>query len=222
MLRSALLLVGKDLRLTLSRGAGLMQAVLLGLLLIFVFSLAQEEGETLRAQAGAAMFWLATAFCQVLIFSTLYGLEEPTSARLGLALMPAPLQAVWLGKDLAGLVLLLISQLFFLPAAFVFLGQSLCPAWLAGLGGLVLVDVGMAAAGSLLGALSTGQRESLLSIVVFPLMAPLLLSGIRIGAAAFSPEGGNVGQWLGMALAFDALFLSAGLVLFPFVYSGED
>ena len=48
MLKAACLIARKDLRLVLSRGAGLVQALLLGLLLIFVFSLSRETGERAR------------------------------------------------------------------------------------------------------------------------------------------------------------------------------
>ena len=51
----------------------------------------------------------------------------------------------------------------------------------------------------------------------------LLLAGIRVCAGGFSealPEG--VESWLGIAVAFDAVFLAAGLVLFPFVFSGDE
>ena len=104
MIRCALALCGKDLKLTLSRGAGLMQALLLGLLLVFLFSLSMNAGDRLSPQAAAAMFWLASAFCQVLIFNMLYAVEETAQARLGLVLLPAPVQGVWLGKALAGLL----------------------------------------------------------------------------------------------------------------------
>ena len=225
MLRTVHAMVRKDLRLTLARGSGLAQALLLGLLLLFVFSLSQEVGETMSPQGAAAVFWLASAFCQVLIFNMLYGIEEMNGARQGLLLMPAPLQAVWLGKGLAGLTLLLLAQLVFLPAAIVFLGQSISPLWPWALLIILLTDVGMAALGSLLGALSQGQaaRESLLSIVLFPLLVPLLLAGIRVGAGGFAealPEG--VDAWIGVAAAFDALFLGAGLILFGYIYAGED
>ena len=97
--------------------------------------------------------------------------------------------------------------------------------WRLALLALVLTDIGMASLGSLLGALSQGQaaRESLLSIVLFPLIIPILLAGIRVCAGGFSealPEG--VESWLGIAVAFDAVFLAAGLVLFPFVFSGDE
>ena len=78
MLKAACLIARKDLRLVLSRGAGLVQALLLGLLLIFVFSLSRETGETMGGQGAATIFWLSSAFCQVLSFNMLYGLEGPT------------------------------------------------------------------------------------------------------------------------------------------------
>ena len=225
MLKAACLIARKDLRLVLSRGAGLVQALLLGLLLIFVFSLSRETGETMSGQGAATIFWLYSAFCQVLSFNMLYGLEEANGSRAGLLLLPTPVQSVLLGKAAAGLCIILTAQFLFLPATIVFLGQSLGDGWPLALLALVLTDIGMASLGSLLGALSQGQaaRESLLSIVLFPLIIPILLAGIRVCAGGFSealPEG--VESWLGIAVAFDAVFLAAGLVLFPFVFSGDE
>ena len=225
MLKAACRMARKDLRLVLARGAGLVQALLLGLLLIFVFSLSRETGETMSGQGAATIFWLSSAFCQVLSFNMLYGLEETNGSRAGLLLLPNPVQSVWLGKAVAGLCIILTAQLLFLPATIVFLGQSLGEGWKLALLALVLTDIGMAALGSLLGALSQGQaaRESLLSIVLFPLIIPVLLAGIRLCAGGFSealPEGSA--SWLGIAGAFDAVFLAAGLVLFPFVFSGDE
>lgn len=225
MLRLSLAIARKDLALSLARGNGLAQALLLGLLLLFVFSLAQGPGERVGPQAAAAMFWLSSAFSQVLIFNRLYDLEEVNAARLGLALCPAPIQGVWLGKMLAGLLLLLLAQAVFLPATVIFLGQGLAALPLAGPASVALVDVGMCALGSLLGALAQGQsgRESLLGVILFPLLTPLLLAGIGVGAqclGAPSPDGPRA--WLSLAAAFDAVFLGVGLVLFGFIYPGED
>ena len=226
MLKLALALCAKDLRLILGRSAGLAQALLLGLLLVFLFSLSLEAGDRLSPQAAATMFWLASAFCQVLVFNMLYALEEENGSRLGLLTLPAPPQGIWLGTALAGLLLLLAAQAVFLPATFVFLGQRMGESLVPALSGLLLTDAGMAASGSLLGALSVGKagRESLLSIVLFPLIIPLLLAGIQLGSAGFNPDPPPDGSqgWIGLAAAFDAVFLAAGLALFPFVYSGED
>ncbi len=224
MLRAALLIAGKDLRLILGRGFGPAQALLLGLLLIFLFSLAGKTGEKVSPQAAAAVFWMASAFCQVLIFSTLYSYEEG-GPRFGLLCAPCPVQAVWLGKAGAGLLVLLASQAVFLPASAVFLGQSLSDLWLQGLAMLLLVDLGIAALGSLLGALSQGHagRESLLGIILFPLLTPLFLAGIRLGSAAFSGVMEDAEQsWFILAPAFDGIFIAAALVLFPHIYNAEE
>ena len=225
MLRLMLALARKDLALTLARGSGLVQALLLGLLLLFVFSLSQGIGDRMAPQGAAAVFWISSAFCQVLVFNQLYALEEVNNSRLGLLLCPAPIQAVWLGKGCAGLMLLLLAQVIFLPAAVVFLGQTLDGPLPEALLALALTDIGMCALGSLLGALAQGQaaRESLLSIVLFPLLTPLLLAGISVGAQALgasSPDG--PGAWLGIAAAFDAVFLGAGLLLFGYIYAGDE
>lgn len=226
MLKCALAVCRKDLKLILARGAGLLQALLLGLLLVFLFSLSLNAGDRLSPQAAAAMFWLASAFCQVLIFNMLYAVEETAQARIGLVLLTAPVQAVWLGKAMAGFLLLTAAQCVFIPSVFVFLGQHLGPGWLPALAGIALGNTGMAASGSLLGALSVGRsgRESLLSIVLFPLLVPMLLAGVRLASMGLDPEPmlEDASRWLGLAAAFDGLFLAAGLLLFPFVYSGDD
>lgn len=225
MIRLAFAVFRKDLRLSLLRGNGLLQALLLGLLLVFTFSLARGPGGILPAEAAAAIFWLASVFCQVLIFNQLYAFEEANLSRLGLWLVPSPVQGVWLGKALAGYLLLLLLQAVFLPATVVFLGQNFVNPDVNGLAALFLVDLGLCAAGSLMGALSQAAsgKESLLSIILFPLLMPLLLAGTAVGAHVFgAPAPDGTGGWLGLAGAFDAVFLGAGLLLFGFLYSEED
>ncbi len=225
MMRLAFAMAAKDVRLTLFRSAGLVPALLLGLLLVFLFSLSPKAGGRVSAQTAATIFWLASSFCQVLVFNAVYAYEETSGQRLGLLLAPAPAAAVWLGKAIAGFALVFISQAVFLPATVVFLAQEPSSCLAEGLAMLLLADAGLAALGSLLGALAQGQaaRESLLSLLVFPLLIPLLLAAISVFAAVFGdvpPDG--VGSWLGFACAFDAIFLGAGLLLFRFIYTGEE
>jgi heme exporter protein B len=219
----SLVLAGKDLRLMLMRGRGLAQAMLLGLLLIFMFSLAGTQSPGLPPEWAATIFWLATSFSLVLIFNRLFSLEEGGSQE-ALLLAPMPLQSIWLGKALAGGALLLVLQCVFFPAAMVFLGIEGLVHWLAGLALVVGVDAGLVILGALFGALiqAGGIGESLLSILVFPLQIPLLLAGIRLGAFCLGGAvEGSPETWYGLIVAFDAVFAGAALVLFPFAYKGE-
>jgi heme exporter protein B len=228
MLNAALLIARKDLRL-IAGGAGLVQTFLLGLLLIFVFSLARQPGDLIPPQTAATVFWLASAFCLVLAGNMCHGLEEAGGVRLTLLLAPVPVQAVWLGKALAILAVLLLAQAVFLPAGIAFLGQTLHQADWRAFCHLVLIDCGLAAIASLLGALAQGRsaRESLISLLLFPLILPVLLAGIRLGDHVFGSMDAAAldalnWDWFGLIAAFDALFVAAGLVLFPFVYTGEE
>ncbi|OIO00749.1 MAG: heme ABC transporter permease CcmB [Desulfovibrionaceae bacterium CG1_02_65_16] len=225
MLRRAGFIAAKDLRLSAGGGQGLVQAVLLGLLLIFLFSLSRSTTELVSPQAAAAIFWLASAFGLVLVFNDLFSIEEAQGCRMGLLSSPVPEHAVWLGKGLAGFALLIVSQAVFLPASAVFLGQDIKGDWGTLLLTLAGVDWGLAALGALLGALSQGQgaRESLFSVILFPLLLPVLLGGIRIFAGCFSGEPAMDQQlWSGVIVAFDAVFTAAGAFLFPFLYTGEE
>ncbi len=224
MLRLALAVCRKDLCLGL-RGAGLAQSMLLGLLLVFLFSLSQRAGDIVPGQTAAAIFWLSSAFCQTLVFNMLFSFEEPNGARQGLLLSPLPVTGVFLGKAAAGLVFILAAQFVFLPAVAVFLGQNPGGLYIEALAMLILADLGLAGLGALLGALSQGQtaRESLLSLLVFPLLAPLLLAAIRVFAACLGDGAAqDATTWLGFAAAFDAVFWALALLLFRFVYTGDD
>lgn len=224
MISSSLAIARKDLRLAFAGGQGPVQAVLLGLLLVFIFSLSAAPGDRFSSQQAMAIFWLCSSFAVVLIFSLLFRFEEENDTATALLLSPLPVQGLWLGKTLAGLALLLLCQIFFFPAALVFLGLD--PG--GSLHGLLLmvvgVDLGLCILGGLIGAMGHGHgaKDALLTIIVFPLQIPLLLSGIRIGVGLMqgAPLAG-VGDWFGLVLAFDAVFAGAALFLFPHVFRGE-
>jgi len=129
MLKRSFIIAQKDLKLSVSGGQGLVQAVLLGLLLIFMFSLSKPFGGIITPQAAGAIFWLASVFGLVLVFNDLFSIEEANGARIGILSSPAPVHAVWIGKGMAGLVLLFVSQLVFLPATAAFLGQTVHGPW---------------------------------------------------------------------------------------------
>ena len=224
MIASSLAIARKDLKLAFAGGQGPVQAVLLGLLLVFIFSLSAAPGEHFSPQQAMAIFWLCSSFAVVLTFSLLFRFEEENDTATALLLSPLPVQGLWLGKTMAGLALLMLCQVFFFPAALVFLGLDPGgnPGGLAAM--ILAVDAGLCILGGLIGAMGHGQgaKDALLTIIVFPLQIPLLLGGIRIGVGLM--QGGTLaaqGEWFGLVLAFDAVFAGAALFLFPHVFRGE-
>ncbi len=225
MLSAARTIAAKDLRLMTGRGGQFMRPLLLGLLLIVLFSLAVSGGGKVSPVTAAAIFWLSSAFCQTILLTALFDLEESTRARMGLLLAPSPAQSVWLGKSVAGLLLLLLVQIVLLAASSIFCDLAWDGGALPALAGVLLADVGIVALGALLASLAGGQaaRESLCSLVVFPLLVPQLLAGIRLLSALYgdAAAAASMWQWLGIAAAFDAIFIASALALFPILYGGE-
>ena len=244
MLKTALLIAGKDLRLCLTRGRFcpggpiLLQALILGLLIIFMFSLVpamalskNAAGEPLAPALAAMLFWMSSLAAQTVIFQHLYAFERSGGVRLLLRAAPVAPQAVWLGKALAGLAFLVIIQLILFPALVLLLQQKVGLDWQAALSGFILADVGLAALGALLGAFpaaapGASHRRSLLpAIFSLPLLIPLLLAAAQLFQGAFIPDVAvftpDALPWLGLLTAFDALTIGAALVLFPHVFTEE-
>ena len=83
----------------------------------------------------------------------------------------------------------------------------------AGLAG----TAGLAAAGTLYGALAAGLRvrETLLPFLFLPVAAPVLLAGTRAWQAALGIDSGGTGDpWVRLLLVFAAVYLALGVVIF--------
>jgi heme exporter protein B len=75
--------------------------------------------------------------------------------------------------------------------------------------------VGLAAVGALFGAVaaSAASRESILPLLVLPLVIPVLLAGVRTTELAISGRAAEAGSWLGLLVAFDAVMIAIGVLV---------
>lgn len=216
-------LVKKDCKLILGRSSVLVQALLLGFLLIFIFSLARPIGEKITSTQAASIFWISTIFALILIFNYIYFLEQENNLEQALLLSPLTPQQIWLAKAISGFLFTLLIQTLFWIATFVFLEQiNFYFSWQAFFL-ILLIDLGLVIIGSLLGALSQGHelRESFLSIVIFPLLVPLVLAGIKVVSWILGDFTISLFSWFKIVISFDVIYLSGGYILFPFIFSGE-
>ena len=86
---------------------------------------------------------------------------------------------------------------------------------------LFLGTVGLAGVGTLFAAIAahTRAREVLLPLLLFPVQVPVILATVKSTGAAIRMPGldpPEVGQWLGLLVAYDALFLALSVVLFEY------
>jgi heme exporter protein B len=191
-------------------------AVLAGVL--FNFSI---DTTAVRPQdVAAGLIWMTLVFGGLLGVGRTFHIESQDGAMQGILMSPAPKDAVFLAKVIANFVLLYAISLLVLGVFALFFGVDVRNnlGWVSlvlGLGSL-----GFVALATLFAAISTGtsMAETLLPILVFPLLVPMVVfgagaTGRLMAGRPFSEVEGNV-RMLG-AFAFAAV--AAGAVLFRYV-----
>lgn len=216
VLRSAWLIAAKDLRVEW-RSRELAYTTLffaVTAVLIFAFSFVQEDG-TVPPGAGSGILWVTLTFSGTIALTRTFEREREHDTLRGLLLSPVERSAVYLGKLVAVLLLLFGVEAVLVPLTGLFFQAPLlrAPGMLAAL--LVTGTVGFAAVGTLFAAMlvRARSRDVLLPVVLFPIVVPVVIAGVRGTNAVFAPEMdlAVARMWLAMLVSFDAVFLSLAL-----------
>lgn len=216
-IRAALLIAGKDLRAE-ARARTVFQGVAFYAILaalLFSFALGPDS-ETLRRFAPS-LVWLALALASLLAVARSFASERELGTLETLLLYPVSREALFLGKLLASLVLLLVVAVLAIGLMAV-LYTLAAPASIGLLAAaIVLGSLGLAAAGTFYGALGAQlkAREALLPMLLLPVLVPLLIAAIEVTDAAFTGTGG--GRWLQVLAVFDIVLLSLAATVFPYL-----
>ena len=164
--------------------------------------------------------WIPVTFACVLGLSRSWQREREDGALTALLLAPIPRAAIFAGKALGILAFLLTVQLLVVPTVGLLFHLDLADKAL-GLGALcILGAIGAAGIGTLFGVMTvrTRARDLLLSVILLPLLAPVLVTGIAgttevLRGAAF----GELGDYFMLLGTFDVLAVGGGLALFGFL-----
>ncbi|HTQ44976.1 MAG TPA: heme exporter protein CcmB [Polyangiaceae bacterium] len=222
-LSATLTVLAKDLRIELSTREIVTTAGFFAALVAIMASLAFTTGPETSTRVAPGAMWLAIAFASVLALGRTWQRERDESALLGLVVSPIPRAAIWCGKALGVLGFLVAVEIVVVPlVALLFhvdLGPVLVPLVVVVLAG----TVGVAAMGTLFGAMTvrTRARELILATVLFPLLSPALLSSVSATREIFFAatrgmpvDTGEVGDWLRLLAVFDVVAIAGGLGLF--------
>jgi heme exporter protein B len=215
MLRDALLVAGKDLRIELRSRVALWQLLPFAVLALMLFAFALGPGPDVLRKSAPGLLWLAVLFCTVLATQRSFAIESGEGTRDGLRLSGIDPAGVFLGKAAAvGLQLIVLQAVLWAGIALLF-DVRVQTVWLAVVASL-LATVGLASAGVLYGALSAGLRvrETLLPLLVLPIVAPVLLAGSRAWTAAAAGSVATGVSWLRILGPVAAVYLVVGVVLY--------
>ena len=191
-------------------------AVLIGVLFNFSIDTAVVRPQDI----AGALIWLTIIFGGMLGMGRTFRLEEEDGALAGILQSPIPLDALYLGKVLGNFVLLSVmaALVFVVFGAFFSLTFSGNPITLVAV--VALGVLGFVSLTTLFSAMATrsSMGESLLPVLVFPLLVPVVVYGTTATYRLFAGRpiveiSGN----LRMLAAFAIIFTVAGAGLFRFV-----
>lgn len=213
-------IVGKDLLLELRSRERVASMASFAVLAGVLFNFSIDTSTTRPQDVAAGLIWMTLVFGGLLGVGRTFHLEAEDGAFQGILTSPMPKDAVFLAKTIANFALLYVVALLVLAVFGLFFGLDLGN----NLGWVVMVlglgSLGFVALGTLFAAVSTGTSmgETLLPILVFPLLVPMVVYGVGstgrlIAGRPFAEVEGNV-KMLG---AFALVALAAGAVLFRYV-----
>ncbi len=210
----------KDLRCELRAASGIITMVLLGFLVVLVFSFSLEPGARESSLARSGVLWAAFLFPGLIAVGRSFESEKEVQCLEGLLLCPVDRTIIYLGKLLSSGVLALASGVLVLVFFTVLYNVSVGLQWLTLLGVMVLVAIGLSAVGTLSAAItvSVRARGALLTIIVLPLLVPLLIAAARCSIVLLGQEPwGDLGLWPVLMALYDVIFLAVGIAIFDFV-----
>ncbi len=207
----------KDLRIEFRRLDGIASMVFLAAVVAFILAMAIGPHRETGHAVGPGVLWVTNFLAGSLGLGRLLERERVLAGFSGLLLAPLHRTAIFLGKAAALLLLLIITNVVLVPLVALLFDLPLLDCLLELSILLILGALGYALVSTLLGAVALRTRtgDLLLGAVVYPLVVPLLVGGVK-GTAVLLAGGGyaELQPWIGLLLLSDTLFLVTGLWLF--------
>jgi len=203
MFRDAMVVAAKDLRIEARSRVALNQVAPFALLVLVLFAFALDPDSGVLHSATPGLYWVAVLFCAVLAIQRAFAIESADANQDALRLSGLEPSGIFLGKMLAICAQLLALEVL-LGLGVAVLYNSPPKGWLLLVATCLAATAGIAAAGTLYGVLAAGLRvrETLLPLLLLPVLAPVLIASTRAFEAARTGSPSQGWPWVGLLVAF--------------------
>ncbi len=215
MFRDALLVAGKDLRIEWRSRVALGQVAPFALLVLVLFGFALDAERPALLRFAGGLFWVTVLLSLLLAVQRAYAIESADGAIDGLRRSGIEPASVFLGKTAAvSIQIAVLEVLLGIGIVVLYDARVESPVLLVTAG--AAAAVGAAAAGTLYGALAAGTRarETILPILLLPVLAPVLIGATRAFGDALGATAVDGWAWTGLLAAFAALYVAFGTLAF--------
>lgn len=222
MFHDAWIMIRKDLRIEWATRVAAGQVLPFGALVLILFGLALSpdlvvvgrETRSVLTQVAPGLFWITVLLSSLLALGRSFAIESADGNLDALKMAGLDPAGVFLGKAMAVAVQLFVIEVVLGLGAAVLYGAPLDnPPML--LCSVILATVGVAAAGTLYAGIASGvrARDTLVPLLVLPILAPVLLAAtLSTEAAAFGESDGW--SWVMLLGVFALIYLGVGMLSF--------
>ncbi len=197
--------------------------VFFSLLLLFVFQFALGPERARVEAALPGLLWLGFILSGLLAFGRTFLVERENDCWEGLVLTPGDKSAIYLGKLVGNVLVMMVVEVVLLVLFAVFFGLDFTPVLPALAAVLALGTLGLASVGTLFGAITAQMRarELLFPVLLLPAVVPVLLSSVSATQTVLASEPlADAAAWLKLLAAADLVYLVVGVLTFEFVLEG--
>jgi heme exporter protein B len=214
--------IAKDLRIEWRSLDAIISMLFFSGLVVVLFSIAFDpRGEFAQHIAGGVLC-VATMFASVSALNQAWSREIRHNVMDAQRMVPSPGSELYLAKVLVNFLFVSIVQIILAPFFFIFYnlhvaGQGWLLALVLPLGTWALVSNGIFFAAL---AMTSRNRELLLSLILFPIFIPALLAMVLATGAILTGES-DPGLWIKLLVGYDVIFTTVSWLLFDTIFHSE-
>jgi heme exporter protein B len=217
-LATAWLVLRKDLTVEVRSFEIVLTTLFFAVSAVMVFAFALVNEGRAPEDGAAGILWIAVSFAGTLALGRTFERERQAETLRALLLAPAPRPAIYVGKLLGIVAMLVGTELILVPlVAFLFQAPFFAhPAWLLFV--MVAGTIGFASVGTLFAAMlvRVRSRDVLLPVLLYPITVPVIIAGVRATSTLLQPEVdfAVVRFWASLLVTFDVVFVTLALWTF--------
>jgi heme exporter protein B len=215
LFRDAALVAGKDLRVELRSQVTTQQVAPFAVLVLILFGVALDPDRGILTRASSGLYWIAVLFCALLAIQRAFTIEAADGGRDALRLSGLDPAGIFLGKAGAIALQLLALEAVLAVGVVIMYGVDVTGGALL-LATCLAATAGLAGAGTLYGVLAAGLRvrETLVPILLLPVLAPVLIGATKAFESALGTTDVDGWPWCGLLAAFAVAYLAVGTLAF--------
>jgi heme exporter protein B len=215
MWHDAALVAGKDLRIEARSRVAANQVAPFAVIVLVLFGFALEPDRNTLQTAAPGLFWVAVLFCSLLAVQRSFAVEAADGAGDGLRMSGLDPAGIFLGKAAAVALELFALEALLAIGISVLFSTALTGAALL-LASAVAATVGLAACGTIYGIMAAGLRvrETLLPLLILPVVAPVLIGATRVWEVALGQSTDDGWKWVTLLAVFAVVYVTLGVLAF--------